>query len=129
MMSNLFRIILVCTFVTLVSSAEQVSNCFECAKKGRDRFICSSKNALNFEVTCCSKGEKDSFCQPNENRVCSKPLENGPEFYAFCPLINSTSCGLSTSDKDDFSLWAKPAARDFSFDRLYYKRGSQHKFT
>lgn len=76
-MSNLLRLCLV-GMVTLVSCAEKLSNCFECANRGGNRFICSPKNAIGFDVTCCSRGETDELCQENENRVCSKPLDDGP---------------------------------------------------
>ena len=94
--------------------AMQLDNCFDCANSNSgNNFICSSVGGELFPDqsdallgACCSPNDDDVRCKPVDgSSICSTSYNQaGHSFYNYCPMINSTRCGMHKygplTDKD-----------------------------
>ena len=82
-----------------VCSGMEYKNCFDCARHNEGRnFMCNSKSLVTtdvFDVACCDENDQDPQCWQKNPGQCSDTYnEVKHSFYNYCPLINSTGCGL-----------------------------------
>lgn len=82
-----------------------------------------------YAVACCSPGDSHEYCQRSESNTCS-PIYNEAKhnYFTYCPLINSTGCGLSNTKSDDMTIEASTKPSTFIFDQLRWKK-AEFKFT
>ncbi len=100
MLQHTKTILLGAVLLLTASAMEVKENCFDCANtNGGNNFMCNYGGNLPtknyYAVACCNPGDSHEYCQESASNVCSPKFnDERHHFYTYCPLINSTGCGI-----------------------------------
>jgi hypothetical protein len=61
----------------------------------------------NYAVACCNQDDSHEYCKPSKSNVCSPKYNDAKHsFYTYCPMINSTGCGMQNPKPKDMVIEA-----------------------
>lgn len=126
---------LLIVIMAAASAMEIKENCYECSKaNGGNNYMCNYGGSLPtmnpYAIACCNPGDTHEYCVRSENNKCSPTFNQAKHnFFTYCPLINSTGCGLPNQKLDDMVIEVQEnKTSTFKHDKLRYQK-ADWKFT